>query len=317
MAVAMKHQKRKQRGGFPGSMVKLFLLVVFLVLGFFLIIKVGPQLLSSKAGSSSRFNFVLSSQTETAFVSLDAESGKATVVNIPRDLLILSVAHGYGQYPIGKVFEVGQLDSRGGEVLSDTVSLFLGVGVDGFVRLAGFSPERLREAIVNPDFVLTSKSNLSAWERFQLAREMFNLRFDKIKVFELSGKTEDLLLPDGSSAKFYLPEDLDRLLLGSFAEEKIVKEGARVAVVNTTEVAGLGSAFTRVISSLGATVVDVTTDEKNFKECKIETSKILANSETVRRIADVLNCEVSVDLGQGRADVTVFLGARQAGIFGR
>lgn len=309
--------KRKRRGGGIGGIIKLLLVVVILIgLGVFAF-KFAPLMLAGKFSSQERFNIVLSSPSKISFVSIDSNGGKATIVNFPSDLYITNVAHGYGQYPIGKVYEVGQLDLRGGEVLSDTVAIYLGVPVDGYLRLADFSTTDLKANFMNIPNLLNAKSDVNLWDRLLMAKALTGLRFDRVKVVDLSPKSEPLLLADGSSAKVIISEDLDKLVDGIFVEEDVLKEDLRVQVVNTTEISGLGNSFARLVSGLGATVIDVTSEDGNLDLCRIEASKKLIKSKTVKRIAEISKCEIRENADMGRADVTVFLGADQGKIFSR
>ncbi len=312
----MKHKrKRSSSGGGLGGIFKLIIILLILGgLGVFLA-KFAPVMLAGKFSSSERFNLVVTSPEKTAFLSLDPDSKKATIIDFPTDLYITDVAHGYGQYPLSKVYEVGELDKRGGTVLSDTVSTYLGVPVNGYIRLAGFSPQNLKASIVSPGFILNPNSNVNLWDRFLLAKEFFNLRFDRIKTIGLSKRTEPLMLADGSTVKVFLEEDLDNILGGVFAEEPILKEGMRVQIINTTETPGLGNAFARIISSIGAVVIDVTTSEQNFAGCKIEASEKMLKSKTVSRISEIMGCQTKKNDDTGRADVIVYLGQDQAKLF--
>lgn len=311
-----KYKRRKHRGGL-GGILKLFLLLLIVGGVAVFVLKFAPLMLSGKFNSRERFNIVLSSPNKISFLSVDSGSGKATIVNFPADLYVTNVAHGYGQYPIGKVYEVGQLDSRGGEVLSDTVSIYLGVPVDGFFRLADYSTTDLKSNFMNIPSLLNAKSDVNLWDRLLMAKTLMGLRFDKVRTVDLSQKSEQLLLADGSNAKVFIEEDLDKLIEGIFVEEDILKEDLRVQIVNTTDTPGLGNSLARLVSGLGATVIDVTTDDRNLAGCRIESLKKLTKSKTVRRIAEILNCEVKENEDMGRADVTIFLGLDQGKIFSR
>lgn len=301
--------KRRRRSHF-GGIIKLFLLLAILGAGGFLAVKFGPVMLAGKFDASERFNIVLTTPAKTSLVSLDIKGNKATIVDFPSELYVPRVAHGYGQYPIGKVFEVGELDKRGGQVLSDTISLYLGVPVDGYVRLVDFSTTDLKSNLLSVNFILNAKSNVNLWDRILVVKSLMDLRFDRIEAVNLAKKSEALLLADGSSAKVLLEEDLDKLLDRNFVEKGIVREGFRVQIVNTTEQAGLGNAYARIISGLGATVIDVSSEPDDLSACRINASEKVLKSKTVKRIEKMLKCEAAKG-DSGRADLILFLGRGQ------
>lgn len=311
-----KH-KRKKHGSPIGTVIKLILLLLIVGGVVVFVVKFAPLMLSGKFNTRERFNLVLSSPEKISFVSVDAGSGKATIVNFPPDLYITNVAHGYGQYPIGKVYDLGQLDAKGGQVLSDTVAIYLGVPVDGYVRLPDFSTNDLKANFIKPSNLLNATSDVNLWDRILMAKALMGLRFDKVKTVDLAGKSEPLLLADGSSAKVFIEEDLDKVLEGIFVEEEILKESLRVQVVNTTGLAGLGNSLARVVSGLGATVIDVTSEEPALSGCKLEATDKIMKSTTVKRVAEIFQCEVVKNNEVGRADVIVYLGQEQGKIFSR
>lgn len=322
MAERMRHKERHHHqhksAGIMGSFLKIFFIILFLACGIFLLYKIGPDIFSNKFDSANRFNVAISSPDKTAFLSIYEGEGRGTVIQFPKDLYILSVAHGYGQYPLDKVYGVGQLDNRGGTVLSDTMAMFLGVPVDGYFRVENFSSDDVRGLILSPTFLLGKNTDINIWDRILIAKALFEIRFDKIKHIDLSHKASSLLLADGSKVKVLLPEDLDNILRDDFSEVNLLKEALRVQIVNTTGVAGLGNAFARVISSLGSSVIDVeSTEGESLSNCKIEAEKKVIKSKTVSRIAKALGCEVVESKNSGRADVVVYLAKPQAGIFGK
>src|SRR5574340_625680 len=81
---------------------------------------------SGKFGKFDRFNLVLATRPVT-FISLDNRQGLATVITFPDDLFVSEVVPKLGGYKMAQVYKVGELDKRGGQVLSWTVEELLGV----------------------------------------------------------------------------------------------------------------------------------------------------------------------------------------------
>src|SRR5689334_297937 len=114
----------------PWKVVVWLVLLILIALGAF---KFLPAVLAGRVSHFERFNIAVDSRQEEV-VSLSTDGKSATVVFLPSNLQISSVAYGYGQYPISKVYDVGELDYHGGKVFAQTTSELLGVPIDGFVH---------------------------------------------------------------------------------------------------------------------------------------------------------------------------------------
>lgn len=252
---------------------------------------------NGKFGKFDRFNLVLATHPVT-LVSLGKET--ATVVSFPDDLYVSEVVPNYGGYKISQVFRVGELDHRGGQVLSWAVSDILGVPVDGFIVQDSPDPKNL----------LAGKTDVSFLDRVRFALAFLQTRSDKVKNVDLGKVASPLLLADGSTAIFVDKEQLDGLLPGDFAEGRIADERLRVEVVNSTPASGLGSRAARVLTNLGATVVSVSSSGENLSNCEIRISAKNASKLTVTRLAQVYSCKIVTGSYESRADVTLVLGAK-------
>lgn len=253
----------------------------------------------SKFSRFDRFNLVLAA-SPVMLVSLDRKQGVATVVSFPDDLYVTEVVPNYGGYKISQVFKVGELDKRGGQVLSWTIFELLGAPVDGFIVQDSPDPKNL----------LTGKTDVSLLDRARFALAFLQVRSDRVKNADLGKLAGPLLLADGSTAVSIDKDQLDSVLAGDFAESRIRDEGLRVEVVNSTATAGLGSKVARVLTNLGATVVNVGSSGESLSNCEIRTSGKNAGKLTVTRIAQVYSCKIVTGSYESRADVTLVLGAK-------
>lgn len=284
--------------GWLVSLLLIFLLLAgggFLLLGFF----------SGRFGQNERFTVAVSGP-KIFVLSLLTNGSGATVVYLPASLYISDVAHGYGQYELSKVYQVGELDHRGGEVFSDTLTKFLGVPVDAYVQ-SNRQFTDLKSYFVSPDFIFGGGSNLSLLEKIKIVREMSGLRFDKIDEINFKQSAGKVTLPDGSSALSIDPKDADKLTAEAFTEERVQSEKLRVGVVNDTSVSGLGNSAGRILANVGMTVVSLDSGQSVRKGCTVYTSDLHKQTLTVRRIREIFNCTVASG-GGGRSDVEVHIG---------
>lgn len=287
------------------------ILLIFLALagfGFWKFFQTGLPFSYKNVG---RINVAVAGK-QVALVSLDQTGNSAVVVKIPDNLYLPNLIHGYGQYPAASVYPAGEFDRKGGETLAGTLQEFLGVPVDGYYyTLQNFSD--LKGLFLSPDFLLGKNSNLSLWRKINLVKDLFGLRFDKIKTVDLAGFANSLVLADGSLALSLEPAEVDQALSGLFGENNLQGENLRVEVINTTKMNGLAARAGRLLSNLGLTVVNLDGTADPVAKCKITAEKGTENSKTVARIARIYTCTVETkENSAGRAAVSVFLGQNYA-----
>lgn len=297
-----KYHRRSKISGLIGFFL---FLPVLAALGFG-VVRILPQVLSSKVGQFDRYNLVIAGPT-ISLVSLDLTNKSAVVVNFPNDLYIKEVARGYGQYKISSVFAAGELDHRGGEVLSGTVREYLGVPVDAYL----YSPKAYTTAknlFLSPGFFLETKTNLGLYDRIQLAMAVSGTRFDRVKTIDLNEFASSLLLADGSKALFLDSVEVDNILSGFLTESRVQGENFRIEVANSTKKVGLGGRAVRLLSNIGLSVVNVESADTLIPNCKVSAEEDALKSLTVARIAQIYSCKIEKKAGMGRAAVTVYLG---------
>lgn len=278
-------------------------------------LKFAPLILNSRLGDVERINVVIANPA-VYLVSVDSVSHAAVVVKFPGDLYMPEVAHGYGQYPIDKVYAAGQLDKRGGQTLQQTVTNYVGVPVSGYV-VGNRNFTDLRSYFLSPDFMLKDQSDLNLWERVSLARAVASVRFDKVTKFDLADQAVTLILADGSKAQSLDENVLDNILTGQFNEETLRDENLRVRVVNSTDVAGLGNKAARMLNNIGVSVVAVDSSPIPLSRCHMEAADKLRSSLTVRRITAIFGCQVETSAVSGRSDVDVVIGQDYADLLAK
>ncbi len=288
------------------SMLPLLVLVILLVVGFFVWQR-------SSYGRFDRFNLVLATHPVT-LVSLDRTQKTATVVSFPDDLYVSEVVPRLGGYKMAQVYKVGELDHRGGLVLSWTVGELLGIPVDGYLFRETQITGGVKNFFVNPGTFLGSSTNLSFWDLGQFIYTFLQIRADRVKLVDLGKMSSPLLLADGSQAQGVDKELLDNALTGDFLEEVLTDEKLRVEVVNSTTAPGLGARVARKLSNVGVTVVSVSTMAPEQAGCEVRTEKKNMAKLTVLRLAAIWQCKIA-ESGQDRADVSLVLGTDLASKF--
>lgn len=262
---------------------------------------------NGKYGKFDRFNVVVQGAPVTV-VSLDSKEHTLTVVRFPDDFYVSEVVPNYGAYKISSVYRVGELDHRGGQVLSWTVSDLLGIPIDGFMATTG-KIGAIKGFFMQPNVIFKSQSDLNLLDRLRFIFALEQIRFDKVTEVDLEKNTSPLVLADGSSAKSMDKDQLDSLFGGYFVEAAIRDEGKRVEVINTTTVVGLGTRLARTLSNIGLSVVNVGSANGEVGQCEVRAVKNDLNLFTVRRLAKDFSCKIAARESEDRADISLILGS--------
>lgn len=300
----MSHYTRRRSRSSPlGSIL---ILLILLGAGVFLVWKFFPMVSTSRFSRFDRFNLALATP-KVALISLDKTSKTAVVVLFPDNLHLTETYHGYGQYEVNKIYTVGELDHRGGEVLAGTLEEFLGIPIDTYWQ-STLTFNDTKKFFRDPQVLLNGKSSLSLFDRLQFALAIFQMRFDKIKVVDLGSLASPLILADGSKALFIEKDILDNQLGGLFYENTPREENLRLTVVNSTEYDGLGNRAARILGNIGTTVVSVSSTSPTLPTCQVISSLKARSSVTLQRIINTFKCALLNKEEDDRADLTIILG---------
>src|SRR3989344_265907 len=241
-----------------------------------------------------------------------------SVVVLPATLQIETIG-GFGLWKAGSVYQLGELEGRGGALLSGTLAEFFGVNVDGWV----VSPEKVQ---LSSDTLKTSlktslmrtlfgrgRSNLGVWDLFRLWFSLGKVRLSQATLVDLSTASvlREETLPDGSTTYRTDPEWLDQLARRLFALPEITREGLSVSVLNATGHPRLGNRAARAIENAGGDVVSIADFKTSEEQTTIVgSSDSLRSSVTVGVLQKFFTSEkVSVgETASARADILLVVG---------
>lgn len=222
--------------------------------------------------------------------SWDKERELLTIFSLPEDVRVEGV-FGTGTLPIASLARLEAMDKTKKGLLAKSLGNALGTPIE--------------------DAELSFPLRL----RFFLATQM--VRPDAVKRIDLDalGVYRSETLPDGTLVRVF---DVNRFDVGVGAAlevDSIRREELRVRVVNTTDVARLGSRAARMVSHAGTVVVAVESESPTQKPCTVHAKKELWSTQTSRFIQNVLACTLADADSDERADVTVRLGTAYALLF--
>lgn len=318
--VAQSDKKAKNK-------TKLAILVLLLIIGVIFIgqlYKIYVSLQNSNWDGNSKINLVILSSS-VSVISYSPKDKDLKIVTMPPETY-LEAADGFGKWKIESIYSLGQSESppQGIELLSKSLSEFLGVPMDGYLKLDGTLKNKnatelvafLRQNKINfLKLKFSSSSNLNDWELYRLMVGIDSVRFDKIEEVNLEKEyLQDSILPDQTKVKLADPERIEILSGKLFADTSINEEQLSIAIFNATKTPGLAQKASRLISNLGGNVIF----EKNAQTQNLKNSMVLTNSSsksyTYKRIKTLFakncqNCDIVDEVVQkSRAQINVVLG---------
>lgn len=275
----------------------------------------------------TRFTVVFTTRP-VMVVSYNPGDSSLTAVSIPSDTYV-PTTHGYGLYRLGKVYEVGNLDKKGGEVLKSTVRELLGIPVDGYIVLSQNRFDN-SDRLSKQDF-LKNRGRILGWQNFfrliagkgKTDINFFDLEKFYSRVWQINagkitfvnlysvGVLNQKTLPDQSQILAVDNFKLDGVTADLFREDALAGENIKVAVFNSTSFSGLGEKAARIITNMGIQVISVANFGQTLENCLIYTDKNHLQSLTVLKLKKIFGCSiVNPNLSGVRADAALIVGQK-------
>lgn len=285
------------------------LLVVGLVVGVILLLRF------RRWTGSERFSLVVvdTDGANVRVISLEPASGEAVVFVLADDLVVPAV-YGYGSYRVSSLRPLGGIDGLGDRLLEESVESLFGWPVFGVLVTGSEEGEETLGWFRDLAWArLWQKPTLIWLDNVRFYREVGNLREDKLRVINLADLSLAYATTQADGAEVFMV-DIARFdaFLRRFPTSGYRDEGVRVAIVNTTSQDGLAHRAGRLLLNSGADVVSMTDEPTDLSQSFVGYSDHFFWQDTVTgRLIDNLFEGLSwrqQDLGQYRADVTLFLG---------
>jgi len=266
---------------------------------FFIFLLVLAAVLWKKAKLSvwdgkSTFSVVFLEKNEAVIKSYQSKDQRWLELKLPLNSLV-KVPFGYGEYQLKNVYDLGQLDGRGGELLRRTMQETMGLWIQGWMV-----KEKDRD---------TNLSWLDQWrlwlvQKWGVDKKVdYELEFNPAFIKEkLNDNTDVFKIEQGR---------LDELINQEFFDSEIVSERLTVAIVNNTDVDDIARIAARLVSNLGSEVVWLGNSGEDLESSKIitadedfeksATSYVLSKALGIREIT-------TGEVIDYRADIVVMLG---------
>lgn len=248
---------------------------------------------------------------DVSLLSYNSQKQQITVVDIPQNTY-LKVPHGFGNWQISSIYDLGpSLGLGGGKLMKDTLGDFFGLPIDGFIKFSGNFLENMRKNPLSlvgmlPDLT----TDLTPLELIRLNMGFTSVRFDKIKRINLeeAGVLRKDQLADGTDV--LIPDEV-RVdgILADMVDLTIQSEHKTIAVFNSTLHPGLAQKAARLIGNIGGDVIIVSNSQQQFKDTKV----VGEQSKTLDRLRQIFGSDGTIDpqledLVSSRANINIFLG---------
>lgn len=251
---------------------------------------------------------------------------KATILTIP-DETYLTLPKGFGSWPLGSVYQLGQEESPpiGSELLKQSLAKLLGLPIDGFITFKSSLSSRPLDLLINDwkanpitAFMMIKdiETDLTPLEVHNLVFELRGVRADKIINLDLlhSEITQSKLLPDSTRVLGVNNVSLDLFIRKNLADPTIQLEDLPIAIYNSTTHPGLALELSRIIVNMGGRVI-FTGNTENFQENTTIISQA-KDSWTSKKLMQLfaplcLQAECSSDdprIQNSRATINIILG---------
>lgn len=252
-----------------------------------------------------RFSVVFASNPP-AVLSVNRRSGEFNVLIIPEDTYI-EVPQGFGSYRVGALWNLGQVEKRGGEVLLFAVRSFLGVPIDGWI---GWTDNRQRPSLttskndvlkelafrLSPGLFLQqpTATNLSLPDKILLWWTVKQARGEAFIVVNLGDKgvLMKTTLADGSAALKGDPDLVDKVSQTLYFEEEAQKEVLPFRVLNATDVPGSSTKIARLLTNIGYHTIGAGNAETQAKNCSVGVPSDRLSAPAVKRLGSIISCPI-------------------------
>lgn len=302
MKTARKNLRRVQNKSGKKSRLLLFSLSLTLLLLAILFFLIKTSIWNGK----EKFTLAVNGG-ETVLISIfDPRRGSITKILIPNSVQIVA-AGGLGTWKLGSVWQLGQNEKRGGDLLAKTVTKNFAFPVYawGDAGASGFSDGRISKVL--SAIIGKYKTNLKIGDRIKLG--IFSLKVGQTKritinLADISESLREQTFLDGSKG-YILRGGIPDRITALFTDEAYSNKNYKAQIVLKTVNQKSAESVSRVVEVMGVKVASVIKEDPEDINC-IVTGK---NRSLVKSIALVLGCDKKEEKeAQDSFDIEVILG---------
>ncbi|MFC1711255.1 LytR C-terminal domain-containing protein [Patescibacteria group bacterium] len=311
--------KSKQQSKKSKQARDLFLRFITLVifLGFLvLVFNIYLNFKKNKWDGNHQINFVVL-ENEVMVFSYHPEDDILNILNFSSDTFIPTASE-YGEYPIGNIYKLGELEEiNGGILLSQSLQELLAVPIDAYIVQTNLKNDKDSVFKQGGLFSLLWQmisgnidTNLSNWDVIRLIFKLNSLKTGQIKQVDFSDSSllVSEVLPDGSNISKPDFLRIDKVSVELFSDQSILEEALTVSVLNGTGKKNLAKNIARMMRNLGAELINAgDADNKQSHSTILVKSKDLQKSYTLKKLKQTLRIE-KFENSDFEEDLVIILG---------
>lgn len=259
--------------------VFLFVLMILTVLG-----GMYRQYSERKWREVGRFTVILVHEEKMVIKSIDPITSEAVSVDLPADLQITTVG-GRGEWKVGVLAKLSE--KYGDEWLGDSVANFLGIPYTAL------------------------ESQLNWWDKISWRRLEGKAVWKVVPLDKLGYITEGL---EADSQKVLgLDSQWNNKVSDLFLSSELAREESSITVINSTNIAGLGSRVARLLGNSGLRVTMVKTEvDVNLDKCELQLNKEELETEKVKFIQNEFDCTLVENDNLSNGEMQIKIGKQFA-----
>lgn len=249
-----------------------------------------------------------------SILSWNHRDNSVVLIKLPQDIAAEGT-HGYGVYTLGALWKLGEIDKKDGAVLADSLSEVFGIPISYYI---GPSQDEQPFSFAHILTFIRGKyrTNVSFMNFIRLTWLIQVTKPSRIDTYTFvrtpSLIAQDVTLADGSHQLRIDPSLVDARLAHIFEDEQVRRETLSTQVLNTTNIAALGTHAARLLTTVGVSVVSVGNDSPEIARCTVSGNQKSLESASAKVISSLLACK-TIEVGEAdRTDLTVRIGKTYA-----
>ncbi|PIV00894.1 hypothetical protein COS54_02210 [Candidatus Shapirobacteria bacterium CG03_land_8_20_14_0_80_39_12] len=284
---AKKMKKNNRKKIFFGSPIFVGAFLVFLLLLVFGVIKMVISFKNTSLRRFSRTSFVLIDRKGELLI-FSSERKLGQIYFLPAETV--EVGRGFGEYEWRKIYGLGELEKKGGLLVSETIRKNLNIAIFGYFydgnKEADYyrkNPSKLFRNVFWQALTGKVKTDLGKIDLFLLYLRALSLNKSLLEIDDYSGRE-------------------------NIADSKISEESLALEVLNATLHNGLAQEAANFLEKSGVRVIRSADALKPEENCKIKSEVEFKESYTLFWVKRFFPCRVIFNKDGSRADITVILG---------
>lgn len=255
----------------------------------------------------SKLSLVINNPDGSVIVSVfDPRRGEIININIPSNTEV-EVAHQLGLFKLGNVWQLGDNEGLGGELLAATLRHQFKFPVSGWAdsKGLGFSDGNLPKVLeaVRGHY----KTNLKIGDR--LALGIFSLGIKNTKRSNINLTETPYLvktkLKDGEEG-YIVSKNFSQRLLSIFANDIITENSYKIEINDSSGDLEVARDVGKLMEILGAKVASVVKKDETDFDCRVSGYE----KKVVKEVARIISCEEYIYKNRSSFDLEIDLGSQ-------